>query len=318
MIAAATFLCFSGIDAIGSLLLHGRLGNHLEDWIGIQYSSTVTLAFWVPQHAMAGWIGAIGYLLWRADRLPLAAYLSLLPLTALWSPLGLMGALPFAALAGLRTLTQGKLRAIDIALPALASLLCIPSLLYLGAAASGDVGIRFQPIPIQQWLLFQTIETLPILVPMLLTSAANRFGRDTLWLAFLWLMAIPFVQIGWSIDFMMRASITALAIVPVMLADLLPAMRGQRPWLIAMLAIGSLTGLAEIRRAVTHPPAPQVRCTFFKAWDQMFGTFPKGSYLAPLPDMPAMIRPIAPARASAEEPARCWDGQWFSPGNLRE
>lgn len=317
MVALAVFLCFSGIDAIGDLLLNGHLGDHLEDWIGLQYSSTITLAFWVPQHALAGWVGAAGYLLWRAERIPLAAYLSLLPFTALWSPLGLMGALPFAALAGLRTLAARRLRAADILLPGLASLLCIPSLLYLGAAASGDVGMRIQPIPPLQWLVFQAIETLPILIPMLLTAGASRFGKDTLWLACAWLMAIPFLQIGWSIDFMTRGSITALALVAVMLSDQLLQVRDKRTWLVAMLAIGSLTGLAEIRRALSHPPAPAVRCSFFKAWDHAFSAFPKGSYLAPLPDMPGPIRPINPARATAQEPARCWDGEWFSPGNFR-
>lgn len=316
-IALAIFLCFSGIDAIGDVILNGNMGDHVEDWIGLQYSSTITLAFWVPQHALAGWIGAMGYLLWRADRLPLAAYLALLPLTALWSPLGLMGAMPFAALAGFRTLASGSLRVADIGLPALSCLLAIPSLLYLGAAADADVGVRVQPVPPLQWLLFQLVETLPYLVPLLLGAASARLGRDTLWLAFAWLMLIPLIQIGWSIDFMMRASISALAIIVVMLVDHLRHAPNGRVWLIAMLAMGSLTGLAEVRRALSHPAAPQVRCSVDKAWDQIFSAYPKGSYFAPLPAMPALVRPRDPFHASPREPARCWDGTWFRPSNRR-
>ncbi|WP_313394789.1 hypothetical protein [Sphingobium yanoikuyae] len=318
LVALLVFLGFSGIDAIGDLVLNGRLGDHLEDWIGLQYSSTITLAFWVPQHAMSGWIGAMGYLLWRHERLPLASYLALLPLTALWSPLGLMGAMPFAALAGIRTLAARRLRIADMLLPALASLLAVPSLLYLGAASGADVGLRFQPIPPLQWLMFQGIETLPYLVPLLLVARPARFGRDTLWLAFAWLMLIPFVQIGWSIDFMARASITALAILAAMLVDELGNGTERRTWLIAMLLIGSLTGLAEIRRALVHPPAPEVRCSVSKAWDQTFAAFPKGSYFAPLPAMPALVRPARPTPVPASEPARCWDGLWFSPHNFRQ
>jgi hypothetical protein len=260
----------------------------------------------------------MGYLLWRRERLPLASYLALLPLTALWSPLGLMGAMPFAALAGIRTLAARRLRIADMLLPALASLLAVPSLLYLGAASGADVGLRFQPIPPLQWLMFQGIETLPYLVPLLLVARPSRFGRDTLWLAFAWLMLIPFVQIGWSIDFMARASIAALAILAAMLADELGNGTERRTWLIAMLLIGSLTGLAEIRRALVHPPAPEVRCSVSKAWDQTFAAFPKGSYFAPLPAMPALVRPARPTPVPASEPARCWDGLWFSPHNFRQ
>lgn len=316
MAAGLIVLGFSGVDAIGDLFLNGMVGEHLEDWNGLQYSSTITLAFWVPQHAMAGWIGAMGYLLWRAERIPLATYFSLLPLTALWSPLGLLGAMPFAALAGLRTLLTGRLRWPDIALPALASLLALPSLLYLGAAGD-DVGLRLLPVPPPQWLTFQAIETWPYLLPLILVARPTPFGRDTLWLVAGWLMLIPFVQIGWSIDFMMRGSICALTVLPVMLAAHLQQGRQARLWLMAMLAIGSLTGLAEIRRALRHPPAPVVRCPVPKAWDQTFASYPKGSYLAPLAAMPSLVRPSAPTSAAAAQPGPCWDGTWFSPHNDR-
>ena len=84
-----------------------------------------------------------------------------------------------------------------------------------------------------------------------------------------------------------------------------------------VLAIGSRTGLAEIRRALRYPAAPEVRCTFFKAWDQTFAAFPKGSYLTPVDKAPLLIRPAHPARASASEPARCWDGTWRLPYDPR-
>jgi hypothetical protein len=112
---------------------------------------------------------------------------------------------------------------------------------------------------------------------------------------------------------MMRGSIAALTILAVMTADAVTQPGRTRRWLIVMLLIGGVTGLAEIRRAVAYPPAPQVRCSFFKAWDQSFGSFPKGSWVAPLSAMPALLRPADPAKASAVEPARCWDGYWHHP-----
>ena len=316
LIGLTVFLLFSGMDAIGDLLMQGMLTGHMEDWAEIQYSSTITLLFWVPQHAIAGWAGAVGYMLWREGRLPLAPWLAMLPLTALWSPLGLMGAMPFVALAGLRTLIARALRLRDFVAPAASLILCMPSLIYL-SAASDNVGLHFQPIPFIQWLLFQSFETLPYLIPLAIAGRSPRFGQDSLWLAFAWLLLIPFVQIGWSTDFMMRGSITALTLVVVMVSDHIAQKGERRRWLLIVLAIGSLTGLAEIRRAFVEPAAPEVRCSFFKAWDQTFSAFPKGSYLAPVDEVPTPVRPVDPARASANEPVRCWTGSWNLPSDPR-
>ncbi|MDI1295845.1 MAG: hypothetical protein PSY12_08165 [bacterium] len=310
-IALAAVLAFSGLDALGRVLFRGGLADHLENWAYLQYSSTITLAFWVPQHALAGWIGAIGFLSWRAGKMPLGVFLALLPLTALWSPLGLMGGMPFAALAGIRSLIARTITPMDIALPTATTLLAVPGLIYMSAAGD-DVGMRLMPLLPLQWGLFELLEVLVYAVPLLLIGA-QPYGRDTLWLALVWLLALPFVQIGWSTDLMMRGSITELTILAILVADALRRPGKTRRWLIAMLLIGSVTGLAEIRRALAYPPAPAVRCSVFKAWDQSFGAFPKGSYIAPLNAMPALVRPTDPAQISALEPARCWDGVWHHP-----
>lgn len=315
LVALAVVIGFSGLDALGRILFRGGLSDHLENWAYLQYSSTITLAFWVPQHALSGWIGALAYLLWRGGKAPLGAALALLPLTALLSPLGLMGAMPFAALAWVQTLLRRQLKITDIAIPALATLLCVPSLLYLGAANDG-VGARLMTVAPLQWGLFELLEVLVYVAPLALIVRRPRFGRDTLALLTIWLLAIPFLQVGWSIDFMMRASVSALAILAVMVADALIREPRSRLWLMVPLLIGSITGLYEVRRAFAHPPAPQVRCSFFKAWDQSFGFQPKGSYLAPLADMPALVRPTNPARIGPAEPATCWDGHWYHPNEI--
>ncbi len=220
-----------------------------------------------------------------------------------------------AALAGIETLMQRRLRTSDIALPALASLLCVPGLLYLSAAGD-DVGIRLFAPGVLRYVIFQIFETAPYLVPLALVVRTSRFGLPTFLVITACLLLMPFIQIGWSIDFMMRASVPALTILAVMVADAVtPGDHGAsariRIWLLLALVIGSVTGAHEIHRALTQPPAPEVRCTFWKAWDQSFADFPKGSYLAPLPDMPALVRPRDPARASAMEPDRCWTGDWY-------
>ncbi len=315
LVALAIVIGFSGLDALGRILFRGGLSDHIENWAYLQYSSTITLAFWVPQHAMAGWIGALGYLLWRSGKMPIGAWLALLPLTALWSPLGLMGAMPFAALAGVRVIVTRAMRLPDIALPAAATLLSIPGLLYLGAAPEA-VGARFKPLLPLQWGAFELLEVLVYVVPVAFVARRGRFGRDTLALLTTWLLLIPFVQVGWSTDFMMRGSVTALTILAVMVADSVLREQRLRLFLFSVLLIGSVTGIQEARRALSHPPAPQVQCSFFKAWDQSFWFTPKGSYLAPLAEMPALVRPQNPYRANAKEPARCWDGHWYHPNEI--
>lgn len=323
LLALTVFLLFSGLDALGRLLFRGGLSDHLENWAYLQFSSTITLAFWVPQHALAGWIGALGYLLWRDGRASPAGWLTPLPLSALWSPLGLAGALPFAALAGLRCLIARTLRPADIILPGIASIIALPSLLYLAASAGGSVGAHGAGINPVQWFSFELLEILVYAIPLALFARNGRFGTDSLILVLAWLLIVPFLRIGWSTDFMMRASISALAILAVLVADALIAVPRLRPWLGVALLIGSVTGLHEIARAFAHPAAPQVRCDLVRGWD--FGAIdlgrrhpgdppsPKGTYLAPLDSVPAIIRPIAPYPADMTVSPRCWDGHWYHP-----
>lgn len=318
-VALAVFLAFSGLDILGQLKAGHAAGlaptAHLEGWGPTQFSSTITLAFWVPQHAIAGWIGAIGILLWRVGRLGLGALLMLPPLTALWSPLAAMGCLPFITYAFWHDLRHRRIAAADLALPALATAIALPTLLYLGSA--GDrVGMRFFPIRPDLYLLFLTIELLPFLI-IAFAGRRARFGGALLAVAAGSLLVMPLIQVGWWIDFAMRASIPALAILALHLADGLgggwPASPRRKAALIGLLAIGSVTGLAEIARALTFPASPPPRCGFSRAWDQTFSAWPKDSYLAPLGRVPAVIRPLAVARADGDGTGACFDRPWPRP-----
>jgi hypothetical protein len=100
---SAVVVLFSGLDIIGSLLNDGprfrydwNITTHIEWWAGkFQYSSMTTQLFWVPNHALGGWL-TIGLLF----RHPRSAQLNLLlPIivvaAALWSPLTALGLVPF-------------------------------------------------------------------------------------------------------------------------------------------------------------------------------------------------------------------------------
>ncbi|MCU0729410.1 MAG: hypothetical protein MUF41_04810 [Sphingopyxis sp.] len=309
---------FSGQDAIGQLLVTREWVSHLESWIPwLQFSSHITQAFWVPQHAFAGWLAALLFLLWRRDLVRIDAMLMLLPLTALWSPLALLGALPFVAWAALVELRRGGIGWRTIALPSAVTLLALPGLLYLAAGGDG-VGARVQASSFEFWALFMLFELGIWVIPLMLWAAPSRYGRAPLRIAALFLLAVPFVQIGWSIDFMMRASIPGLAILAVLAAEALT--NQSRRWVKIMLATilvtGSVTGMNEVIRAVSHPASPRGQCSFFGAWDANFGHYPKGSYLAPMSKMSGAIRPERPAIIQVRDPASCWAKHWHRPTGM--
>jgi hypothetical protein len=318
MIALVTILLFSGLDIVGTLIFHGYWRDHLEFWFAtMQYSSHITQAFWVPQHGFAGWLAALLFLLWHRGRMTLWPLFAILPLTALWSPLALIGAMPFALWAGLSTLAARKLTLDAIGWPAVSVLLALPGLIYLAAAPDG-VGIRPYPLQMLYWLIFVTLELLVYALPLLFVLRRQAGRGAPLLIATIWLLVAPFIQIGWSLDFMMRTSIPSLAVLAVLVAEAIatgPSLR-LRLWLALMLLIASATGLNEVARAFAQPPSPRGQCSFFGAWDVSFGAYPKGSYLAPLDQLPAAIRPAAPARVNVEDPSLCWQGRWARPNGV--
>jgi hypothetical protein len=311
LIALALFIGFSGMDAAGQILAGLPLDMHPERWNYATYSAHVSLAFSVPQHAFAGWIGALLYLLWRDGRLPLGAALAPMPLLALWYPIALIGVLPFAAYAGIATLRARTLTPSDILAPAAATLIAVPSLLYLATGSTG-IGGGAAFLPLNHYAAFIALEVGPYLLALAFIGRSGRFGGATLLIVAGSLLLIPFGQIGPNSEFVARASIPALAILSLALAEAL-AGRGEdaRFWrgvIVVAFAIGLVTPVFEIGRALTYPPAPAILCSYM-------GVVPGGvpTYVVPLERVPAPLRPEAPARISPHDPQACFSGPWPEP-----
>ncbi|MDE1917562.1 MAG: hypothetical protein KGJ57_12550 [Sphingomonadales bacterium] len=313
LLALAFFLGFSGMDVIGQWMVGQPLTLHLESWGTMQYSSHVTQAFWVPQHAMAGWIFAATYLLWREGRVPVAVPLAVLWLMALFSPLALIGSVPF----GLHALIMGWRRK-ELSLPvcgalALVVLACSPSLLYL-SAASGAVGAGEAHSAFRGYPSFILIEVGSFLVALWLVRKAPPFGRMTAALVAAVLLLAPFGQIGRNGDFTMRSSIPALAILSLMMARVVLEQHGRREyidarrWIMVAWVIGLATPAGEIWRGLTWPAAPEVLCGYV-------GVVPGGfaTYTAPLATMPAPVRPAHPNMVQEGSAHPCWLPAWRDP-----
>lgn len=317
------FILFSGWDVLGTAL-YSALGHHLswdhiEAWNdGYQYSSDITLAFWVPQHAIAGWTCAVAFLLWRRGLASVGLFAASIPLVAIWSPLAIIGALPFAALAAIDALRRRGFDLHDIALAVLAVAVCLPALLYLQIDAA-KVGMHLRPTDPLIWALCVALEVLPFGRP-LLRDRTPAVDRPVVLLTLLLLLVMPLVQIGVSSDFQMRASIMPLALLAVSFALWITrqltdksARTGAIAYAIIAILLGAATPVLELRRALVNGPSPRPLCSLVGMWHKQDNTIvPFFTYLAPVSTLPVMLRDV-PVTAGRSDPEACWDRKWVTP-----
>ena len=313
-IGLGVFWAFSGMDVLGQIIAHKSLALHLEAWASMQFSSHVMQILWAPQHAMAGWIFAVFYLLWRMDRMPPLVLFAVLPLLALYSPLALIGCVPFAAHAFVVAVAGRTLRVADVLWPMLVALMCLPSLLYL-ATNSGEVGGGVaHTYFLSGYPLFILIEIGGYLMALWALRKDQPFGVVTTGIVVAVLLAVPFGQIGDGVDFVMRVSIPALAMMAVMMGRILgdamptPAGREARRWVLIDGAVGLVTPASELWRGLTWPVSPEVTCGYL-------GVIPKGysTYTAQVDRMPKLLRAAHPTIVPLARPHLCWDRPWRDP-----
>jgi hypothetical protein len=267
----AVIVLFSGFDILGSLLNVPRFvflwdsARHLEWWAGsYQYSSMTTQMFWVPNHALGGWL-LIGMLFRdRLGRGPCAV--SILPVLvvaiALWSPLAAIGLVPFVIWKVIASATRdGYASVLDprVWAPALPVGLVVAAYLTLDAGAIhrsleiGASGLAFDDLAMdflrlaQFFLLEAGILGIAIL--------AIRRSSQTV-LALIVLALLPMVNFGPGNDLVMRSSIPALTVLAIAASLALfgdapsNATRKKKIMLGCLLAIGAVTPFTEFARAV--------------------------------------------------------------------
>lgn len=318
LIALVIFVMFSGFDILGVVLAEAATGdanwNHIERWASnYQYSAHITQLFWAPQHALAGWTVALFYLLWRTGRAPVGLFAASLPLIALWSPLILFGALPFAVFAAIRVLATQDWRARDVLIAMFAVLLAVPALVYLSVDAAA-IGAHLRPPTLLGYILILLFEVLPFILP-LLSDRTGGTDRATILIAGLCLLLMPLWTMGISNDFQMRGSIMPLALVAIAFAQWAGRVdvRGQKMAVVAIMALGSVTGIVEISHAFRFAASPPPLCSLAGAWQrQAISGVPYASYLAARDAFPVGILPRD--RVGGATPPTCWDRPWDMAG----
>jgi hypothetical protein len=324
VIGLVVFLVFSGWDIVGTAL-YSALGvhrpwDHIEQWnFNYEYSSHVTQAFWVPQHAIAGWACSLAFLLWRRGYVPVGLFAATIALVAIWSPLAIIGAVPFALFAAFESLRRRRFDLNDVAIAALALAIALPTLLYLEVDAA-SVGMRLVHPFLLVWALCIGFEVLPFAWPLLREQRSRLVDRPLVWLILLLLLVVPLGQIGASSDFQMRASIMPLALLSICFAQWLCGLLSEKPartaaiaYALTAMTLGSVTALLEVRRAVINGPSPPPRCSLIGAWNQQDNMIvPYSSYLAPVAMLPSPLRQV-PVTAGRSDPDKCWQRRWVLP-----
>jgi hypothetical protein len=292
---------FSGMDIAGWLIADQsslEYGKHIEWWAKalapgneVQYSAQTTQLFWVPNHALPGWL--LAALAWRHRQHGLAIVPAALLLLAVafWAPLVALGAAPLLLWCAWRGLGWRQLAAHGLRLPVLA-LLPVGWLVFryltmnvpaVGAVHAGDALTH-----IRAAVVFSALEW-----GLLALAVLWRGERSPLLaLALLELVALPFVHYGPSNDLTMRASIPALALLMMATIDAWQhAQPLRRILLTALLAIGSVTPLMEMQRAFL--PGPRYldeQANFI----EINGTMWHYVSAVTRPDMRAMLKPPVP------------------------
>jgi hypothetical protein len=303
LVRIVIFVAFSGMDILGEIGHNGipPLGKHIEWWDFLfQYSSHTTLLFWVPNHALPGWL-AIAWLLGQdPKRLSVTTAILFVVFTPLWSPLTAIGLAPIVAVALLHRFVGEPVGAIARALidwrmliPVVACLVLVFPFLIAGSdrvASGGGASIRwvgedFTPRYIEFVLLeFAGIAALLVV----------RAPRDPLlWTAIVVLLLLPFYRFGPNNDLVMRGSIAPLALLAIGMGRWLSTPRiarvQPRRVIVAslLLGLGAVTPLMEVDRAITEPAWPiDTRSSVIDVT--------RGAHYVTSPDQPWLRRFLAP------------------------
>jgi hypothetical protein len=261
LLIAATVVLFSGMDVLGNPQSLFDITSHKEWWAGLfQYSSDSTLLFWVPNHALPGWLSIA--LLYRARDnrrfLAIAAWLG--ALTLIWAPLVSIGLLPFFAALTWRSLRHGTWRSLfSICNLVAGPLVAGGSAIYLTIATGSIPSGNGPAVPWQAWIfIYLTFLLVEFLLLSYLLVRDFRDGIEPLYfgVAIAVLILLPNFSFGPGNDIVMRGSIPALAAVMFAVVDgwARPA-RLLRPnfLLTLLLLIGAVTPASEIARALLWP-----------------------------------------------------------------
>lgn len=261
---------FSGLDIIGAYLTNMDYVNinatwHLEWWSSsFQYSSMTTQLFWVFNQAMPIWLITILSYIQNNNR----NLIFILACSMLTSTLPFIGLLPITLFLCLTR--KGKLKgnimflikdtcAIQNVLGG--GIIGILSFCYLSGNISGThvTGSNSLGVSLSRYVIFIILEIGVYVVLLYKHQKENKLYYFVVAL----LLVIPWIKVGSSADFCMRASIPGLFLIMVWVIDSISKAWKEKSYilfvgLILTLSIGSITPIFEMRRTFTETLKRQI------------------------------------------------------------
>jgi hypothetical protein len=248
------FVMFSGMDIIGRIALGGEFPNgieHIEHWSKvISYQSNITFLFWVPQHAISGWLFTVFILKLIDDKnkyIPI-----ILSLSIFWSPFIFLGLIPIVIYSvfkiGLKTV-------INLPNALISSIIVLAiGLYYMLNDNSAMVEFIWNKHNMYNvWpriLIFYLLEF--GLYGVVLFQKFKKEDSALFYIAMGSLLLIPLIHLGMYGDFTMRASLPSLTVLVIYIFKYLSDNTTKyKTFLVMMLIIGSFTGLFEVSRSIS-------------------------------------------------------------------
>ena len=235
-IAVLIFFCFSGVDFLGAWLTgftHDFFSPKLQWWFhDNSFKPNLFSIIWVPQHALAAWLGLA--LFWRERQQAVRHSALLLLVVAMWSPFVAVGLLPIA----LWQWRQEGLRAVLTPTNLLLTpLLAVPLLTYL-TQDTGQIPTVIAHWRLKNFAYLALFWLCEFILPVAVLWWAMRRERALLSILCVTLMFMCLLMVGISDDLFRRGTIPALTLLAIMAAETLLHQRRGRILLSSCLLLG--------------------------------------------------------------------------------
>jgi hypothetical protein len=286
----------------------------IDSWnIFFEYSGSVVQFFWVPNHALPGWWLATLMILQRRGGIDVAVLGVSVAILLLWSPLAILGVLPW-----LVWLAVTEWRSVVLSrrtwAGAAAGVCFLPVAVYLVLGLEGIRRINEAPSePELFWIvyvMFMLIQLPAAWVVLLGWRDVPREVRSLVAACIAMLVVLPFLSFGPSNDLVMRGSIPALTVLAFVFADSVVRNAGTRTGrgllLVAITVLMLPSAMVEIGRAVLVPSYPISDCTLHEATIETGFTGVPGAYVAPVSQVPGWLMATDGRPAVAARVRTCW------------
>ena len=262
-------------------------GDTIDSWTPLlQYTGSITQLFWVPNHALPGWLTAILLLLRARREVDTATVGAAVALMMFWSPLAIMPAIPTLIYFAIRN-PRGTFANRRFWIAFVAALGCLPVAAYVTAASDtiprptiiGDPD--FWPT----YFAFLPVQLGSVGVVWYLRDRIPAEWRGLYWLSAALLVFLPFVSFGEYNDSVMRGSIAALTIIAFVFGLTLeswPPRRMAEAIGVALVLIAASSGCYEIYRALTARTYPVSACNLMEIGDASGRQTLLANYIAPV------------------------------------